>query len=136
MTTTTCADPAAPAEAEPVSIYDAIGGRPAVAAAVEVFFRRLLADPELAPYFPDGVGAKHRRYLATFLGEALGGPKRYRGPDIATAHRGLSISDDHFNRAAACLFATLEELGVPRYLSDRIVGMVAEIGRASCRERV
>jgi len=125
MTTTTCADPAASAGAEPVSLYDAIGGRPAVVAAVDVLYRRLLADPELAPYFPDGVGAKHRRYVATFLGEALGGPERYRGPDIATVHRGLNISDGHFDRTAACLYATLDELGVPRDLSDRIVGIVA-----------
>ena len=118
------------AEAESISLYDAIGGRPAVVAAVEVLYRRLLADPELAPFFPDGVGARHRRYLATFLGEALGGPRRYRGPDIATAHRGLGISDAHFDRTAAHLAATLDELGVPGHLADRIVGIVAGLRSA------
>jgi hemoglobin len=132
MTMTTCADTSAPAEAEAevISLYEAIGGRPAVVAAVDVFFRRLLADPELGPYFPGGVGAQHRRYLATFLGEALGGPRRYRGPDIATAHRGLGISDAQFDRTAACLYATLDELGVPRDLADRVVGVVAGLRQA------
>jgi hypothetical protein len=37
------------------------------------------------------------------LGEALGGPERYRGPDIAGAHRGLGISDAHFDRPAGHL---------------------------------
>ena len=128
--TTTYTDTPAPAEQEATSLYEAIGGRPAVVAAVDVFFRRLLADPELAPYFPGGVDARHRRYLATFLGEALGGPRRYRGPDIATAHRGLGISDAQFDRTAACLYATLDELGVARHLADRIVAIVAGLRQA------
>ena len=130
MTIATHADTPASAGEQAINLYEAIGGRPAVAAAVDVFFRRLLADPELAPYFPGGVGARHRRYLATFLGEALGGPRRYRGPDIAVAHRGLGISDAQFDRTAACLYATLDELGVPRHLADRIVGIVAGLRQA------
>jgi truncated hemoglobin YjbI len=70
--------------------YEAIGGRAAVTAAVDRFYRRMLADPALAAFFPNGVGARHRAYLVTILGEALGGPERYRGPDIAGAHHGLA----------------------------------------------
>jgi hemoglobin len=126
-TTDTCADLGAPAEAEAeaISLYEAIGGRAALVAAVDVFYRRVLADPELSPFFPGGVGDRHRAYLVTFLGEALGGPSRYRGRDMATAHRGLGISDHHFDRVAAHLDATLDELGVPRELTDRIIGIAA-----------
>ncbi len=106
MTTTVCPDPSspsAPAEPEEISLYDAIGGRAALVAAVDVFYRRVLADPEFSPFFPAGVGERHRAYLTTFLGEALGGPRRYRGPDIAAAHRGLGISDVHFGRTGVRL---------------------------------
>ena len=120
----------APTSAEAVSLYEAIGGRAAVTAAVDVFYRRVLADPELSPFFPGGVGARHRAYLATFLGEALGGPRRYRGPGIAAAHRGLGISDIHFDLVAAHLGATLDELGVPGDLAERIVGIVAGLRQA------
>jgi hemoglobin len=130
MTMSTCSGTSAPAEAAPVSVYEAIGGRAALVAAVDGFFGRLLADPALSPFFPGGVGARHRRYLVTILGEALGGPGRYRGPGIAGAHRGLGISDTHFDRAAAHLDATLDELGVPRHLTDRIVGIVAGLRQA------
>jgi hemoglobin len=122
---TTYPDTCAPAEAEAISIYQAIGGRAAVAAAVDGLYGRLLADPELGPFFPGGVGARHRGYVVTILGEALGGPERYRGPDLARAHSGLGISDAHFDRTAAHLQATLDELGVPRELADRIVAIVA-----------
>jgi hemoglobin len=108
-----------------ISVYQAIGGRAALTAAVDDFYGRLLADPVLGPLFPGGVGPRHRAYVITILGEALGGPERYRGPDIATAHRGLSITDSHFDLAAGHLYATLDGLGVPRHLSDHIVGIVA-----------
>jgi len=114
-----------PAVTEAISVYDAIGGRAALTAAVDRFYGRLLGDPALGPLFPRGVGARHRAYVVTILGEALGGPERYRGPDIAGAHRGLAIGDAHFDRAAAHLGATLDELCVPRDLAERIVGTVA-----------
>ena len=123
MTMTTCP----PAVTEAISIYEAIGGRAALTAAVDNFYGRLLADPEIARLFPDGVGPRHRAFVVTVLGEALGGPERYRGPDIAGAHRGLGIGDAHFDRAAAHLGVTLDELRVPRDLADRIVGIVAEL---------
>jgi len=125
MTMTTDHGPSDLAEAKAISAYEAVGGRAAVTAAVDNFYGRLLADSVLAPLFPRGVGARHRAYVVTVLGEALGGPERYRGPDLAGAHRGLGISDAHFDRAAAHLAATLDELGVPRHLADQIVAVVA-----------
>jgi len=114
-----------PVPAETITVYQAIGGRGALSAAVEDFFGRLLADPVLGPFFPRGAGPVHRAYLVTILGEALGGPERYRGPDVAAAHHGLGITDAHFDLAAGHLYATLDGLGVPRHLSDYIVGIVA-----------
>jgi hemoglobin len=120
--------PATPAPVEPeISIYEAIGGRPALSAAVDIFYGRLLADPTLGPLFPAGAGARHRAYVVTILGQALGGPERYRGPDLTAAHRGLGITDAHFNLAAGHLDATLDELGVPRHLTDQIIGIVASL---------
>jgi len=130
LTTTTCPDSCSPAAAEEISVYEAIGGRAAVAAAVDNFYGRLVADPELALFFPGGVGVRHRAYVVTILGEALGGPERYRGPAVTSAHRGLGIGNTHFDRAAAHLAATLAELGVPGHLADRIVAVVAGLRSA------
>lgn len=46
---------------------------------------------------------------------------------MAAAHQGLRISDAHFDRVAGHLDATLDELGVPRHLTDRIVGIAATL---------
>jgi hemoglobin len=130
MATTTYPDSCSPDGADAISVYEAIGGRAALTAAVDRFYGRLLADPMLRPFFPAGVGARHRAYVVTILGEALGGPERYRGPSIGDAHHGLGIGDTHFDRAAAHLAATLDELAVPRHLADRIVGIVAGLKSA------
>jgi hemoglobin len=130
MSVTIDADTCAPARTRTVSIYQAIGGRAAVAAAVDNFFGRLLADPTLAAFVPGGVGPKHRAYVVTVLGEALGGPERYRGPDLAAAHGGLGISNAHFDATAAHLSAALDELGVPINLIERIVALVAGLRSA------
>jgi hemoglobin len=122
---TTCPDTVAPAEATAVNVYQAIGGRAAVTAAVDGFYERLFADPVLSGFFPGGVAPRHRAYLITILGEALGGPERYRGPDLAKAHGGLGITDADFDRTAGHLAATLDSLGVPGHLVDHIVGIVA-----------
>ena len=116
---------AAAARPEGLPIYDLIGGRPALKAAVDGLFARLVADPELSLFFPAGVSDVHRAHVITLLGEALGGQEHYRGPDLATAHHGLRISDAQFDRTAAHLDATLDDLAVPRGLTDQIIAIVA-----------
>jgi hemoglobin len=127
MTTVTSSAAPAFTEAPAETIYAAIGGRAAVTAAVDGLYGRLVADPELSSFFPGGVGARHRAYVVTVLGEALGGPERYRGPDLVAAHRRLGITDAQFDRTAGHLDDTLAELGVPRHLADRIIAIVASL---------
>src|SRR5260370_18694054 len=113
------------AETGIVTVYNAIGGRPALVAAVNGLYARLLADSDLSPFFPRGVSDRHRQYLVTILAEALGGPERYRGPDVAGTHRSLGISDADFNSVPSHLDPVLAELGVPRPLADRVIETVA-----------
>src|SRR5215469_17409140 len=110
MTTITVAE-APVAEAAVQTIYEAIGGRPALRAAVDGLYGRLIADPELGKFFPAGVGEVHRGFVITLLGQALGGPERYRGPDLVVAHSKLGITDAHFDATAAHLDGVLDELG-------------------------
>ncbi|HET7013154.1 MAG TPA: group 1 truncated hemoglobin [Streptosporangiaceae bacterium] len=110
-----------------VTVYEAIGGRAALTAAVDGLYGRLLADSELAGFFPQGVSDRHRRYVVTILAEALGGPERYRGPDLTSTHSSLGISDASFDAVAAHLNVVLSELAVPAQLADQIVGAVASL---------
>jgi hemoglobin len=95
------------------SIFDRIGGAPAVNAAAELFYRKVLSDPKLSGYFDDvdmdGQVAKQ----AAFLTVALGGPNNYTGRDLRTAHAPLQgLTDEHVDLVIGHLAATLAELGV------------------------
>jgi hemoglobin len=95
-----------------MTTYDQIGGATGVAAAVDDFYARLLSDPEIAHYF-DGVAMPRQiHHLRAFLGAALGGPERYLGRDIETAHSGLGVTESAFDGVVAPLAATLRHVGV------------------------
>lgn len=78
----------------------------------ELIYDRLLADPELAPFFKDIDIDVLREHMADFLGVVTGGPNIYQGRDIREAHAGLAITDDHFDRLLAHLDAATHMLGI------------------------
>ena len=96
-----------------MSIYDSIGGGPAVAAAVDDFYVRVTGDPSLAPYFDATLMGRLKSHQRAFIAAALGGPQLYAGRDKAAAHAELSISDADFDAVVGHLVATLASLEVP-----------------------
>lgn len=100
-------------ETTPTSHYQRIGGAAAVKAAVELFYDKVLADPELAGYFTDVNMPEQRRHLALMLAVVLGGPNEYAGRGLAEAHRPLNIPPAHYAMVGQHLTATLSELGAP-----------------------
>ncbi len=104
-----------------VSIYDQIGGAPAVEAAVEEFYRRVLVDPLLSPFFKNTKIPWLKKSQVRFFTAALGGPPIYRGRDMKTAHAKLAIEERHFGRVAQHLSETLQALKVPAGLITRIM---------------
>jgi hemoglobin len=100
-------------ETTPISHYERIGGAAAVKAAVELFYDKVLADPELAGYFTDVNMPEQRRHLALMLAVVLGGPNEYAGRGLAEAHQPLNIPPAHYAKVGAHLTSTLAQLGVP-----------------------
>lgn len=109
------------------SLYEAIGGRDAVRAAVDLFYRRVLGDPSLASFFERSPIQRLKAHQAAFLVQALGGPVAYSGRSIHEAHAGRGIGDQEFDRVALHLTETLAELRVPLHLIDQVIGRVAAL---------
>lgn len=96
-----------------MSIYEEIGGAAALAAAVEDFYTRVMADSELAGYF-DGVDLERvKAHQRSFLAAAVGGSEIYAGRPMKEAHAPLAIPQKHFDRVVGHLVDTLTELSVP-----------------------
>jgi hemoglobin len=99
--------------AHEVSIYESIGGGSALAAVVDDFYVRVLADPQLAGFFAGVNMQKLKGRQVQFFAAALGGPDPYRGATMRKAHADRGISQADFNKVAVHLVAALAAAGVP-----------------------
>lgn len=107
------------------SLYQKIGGKAAIDAAVELFYKKVLADDRVKHFFDDINMNKQRRKQKEFLSAALGGPIPWTGKDLRTAHQDMNLNETHFNAIAENLKATLEELKVDKSLIDQALAIVA-----------
>jgi hemoglobin len=96
------------------SLYERIGGEPTIASLVEAFYNRVLADPELQPFFQHTQMDRLLRMQHEFFSAALGGPVAYAGLPLAHAHFGRGIKLAHFGRFIDHLVATLEAYQLDR----------------------
>jgi hemoglobin len=109
------------------TLYDRVGGALAVEAAVRGMYDRILADPELAPFFARTNMEHLVRRQSAFVGSALGGPEVYTGRDMVAAHRRHAIGHHHFDLVAGHLSASLASLDVPADLADAILAVVDSV---------
>src|SRR3984957_17340664 len=99
--------------ADDVSIYESIGGGSALAAVVDDFYARVLADPQLAGFFSGANMPKLKGRQVEFFAAALGGPDLYHGASMRKVHAGRGISQAAFDQVAVHLTAALAAAGVP-----------------------
>lgn len=109
------------------SHYERIGGAASVKAAVELFYKRVLDDPELAPYFVSTDMERQRRHMVLMLTTVLGGPNNYAGRGLAEAHQPLNIPVEHYALVGGHLIATLTELGVPADILGDVQAVLAQV---------
>lgn len=105
------------------SLYQRIGGEPAVDAAVDIFYRKVLADLRISHFFDTVDMDAQRAKQKSFLTVAFGGPNKYSGKDMRAAHAGMKLTEEHFNAVLENLGNTLKELKVP----DALIGEAAAI---------
>jgi hemoglobin len=117
------------------SLYQQIGGKAAVNAAVDLFYTKVLADNRIKHYFDDVDMVRQHAKQKSFIAAALGSPVKYEGRDMRKAHAKLpGLNDTHFNAVAENLQATLVELKVPKELIDQVLAVV-ETTRADVLNR-
>lgn len=111
------------------TIYEELGGAAAVDAAVDIFYRKMLADDRVAKYFDDVDMDRQAAKQKAFLTMVLGGPNHYTGQDMRRAHAHLverGLSDIHVDLVIEHLGSTLKELGA----SDSQIQRVAAVANS------
>jgi hemoglobin len=106
------------------TLFERLGGMVSLDVAVDRFYDRLLADPELAHFFDSVDMRRQRAHQKAFLAMALGGPRGYRGRGLAEAHAHLDINDHHVDLVAGHLVDVLVGLDVPQELIQEVVTAV------------
>lgn len=109
------------------TLFETIGGRFKINAAVESFYKRVIADESLRPFF-EGVGLEHLRgRQSMFLAMLLGGKTVYTGKDIRAVHdhpRTMGMDQSHFEKFLNHFRAALKEVGVERDKLEQIIKLL------------
>jgi len=112
------------------TLYERLGGQPAVEAAVDIFYRKMLADERVNYFFDntdmDAQIAKQKGFLTM----AFGGPNNYTGKSMREGHKHLvekGLNDTHVDIVIEHLGGTLKELGV----ADSDIAEVAAIANGA-----
>ena len=111
------------------TLYERLGGAPAMEAAVDNFYRKVLRDDRISRFFDDVDMTRQAAKQKAFLTMVTGGPANYTGQDMRAGHAHLvrnGLNDMHFDAVVENLAATLKELGA----SDADIGEVGAIANS------
>ncbi|MCH9754049.1 MAG: group 1 truncated hemoglobin [Alphaproteobacteria bacterium] len=111
-------------------LYEKIGGKDAVNAAIDIFYEKVLADDRIKHFF-DGVDmARQRGKQKAFLMYVFGGLNKYSGKNMREGHAHLverGLNDSHFDAVVENLATTLKELEV----TDDLISEVAKVAEST-----
>jgi hemoglobin len=99
------------------TLYEWMGGMPAIERLIDELYRRVPNDPVLAPVFVH-MGVEHVKHVAAFVAEVFGGPKAYSQhlgghANMIRHHLGRSLGEEQRKRWMQLLLECADALGVP-----------------------
>ncbi len=109
------------------SLYDRLGGKPAITAVVDEFVARVAGDARINHFF--AATASDPARLAGFKAKlvdqvcaATGGPCTYTGRDMQSAHAGMGITSADFTALVEDLAGALDKFKVGKTEKDQLLG--------------
>jgi len=109
-------------KAPEASLYDRLGGKPAITAVVDDFVGRVAADNRINGKFANANIPRLKMLLVEQICQASGGPCTYTGRDMKTTHAGMRITSEEFDALVGDLVATLSQFKVPEREKKELLG--------------
>ncbi len=106
------------------SLYDRLGGKPAITAVVDEFTARVAADSRVNRFFAKTDINKFKFLLVEQICDVSGGPCSYSGRSMPETHKGMNISTEEFNWTGAHLAAALDKFSVPEREKNELLEAV------------
>lgn len=107
------------------SLYERLGGKPAIQAVVDDFIGNVAADQRINGFFANTNIPRLNSMLVDQICEATGGPCKYTGRDMKTAHAGMGVTDAHFNALVENLVKSLDKFKVPEKEKSELLAALA-----------
>ena len=104
------------------SLYDRLGGKPAIQAVVDDFIGNVAADSRINQRFAGTNIPRLKTMLVDQICEASGGPCKYTGKSMLESHRGMNISDGEFGALVDDLVKSLDKFKVPAQEKNELLG--------------
>lgn len=100
------------------TLYKRLGGTQAITAVVDQFVANCAGDARIASFFSGTAAdaarmARFKKSLVDQLCMASGGPCKYTGKDMKSAHFGMGVKNEHFDALVEDLTAALNQFKVP-----------------------
>ena len=95
------------------SLYDRLGGKPAITAVVDNFIGNVAADGRINKRFAGANIPRLKTMLVDQICEASGGPCKYTGQTMPQAHAGMNVTDGEFTALVEDLVKSLDTFKVP-----------------------
>ena len=109
------------------SLFERLGGTGAVTAVVKDFRDRYGGDARINAKFARTDMARLTSMLIDQVSEATGGPAKYTGRDMKTAHVDMGVTTGEFNALVEDLVATLNKFGVGKREQDELLGILGPL---------
>jgi hemoglobin len=114
------------------SLYERLGGQPAVEAVASGLVDRILADKRVNSWFRHAAASTenanaYKAKLALFICAGVGGPCKYTGLDMVAAHKGRGVTSEAFNAVAQDLSAQLDQLRVPEKEKNEVMAIIGSL---------
>jgi hemoglobin len=104
------------------SLYDRLGGKPAITAVVDDFVANVAGDSRISGRFANANIPRLKQMLVDQICAASGGPCTYAGRDMVSAHRGMHITDGEFGALVGDLVKSLDKFKVPEKEKGELLG--------------
>ena len=109
------------------SLYDRLGGQPAIVAVVDEFTNRVASDSRINAQFADADIPAFKALLVEQICEATGGPCTYSGRDMKTTHAGMNITAEEFGWTGEHLAGALDKFSVPEKEKGELLGAIGSM---------
>ena len=126
---TAAAQAAATAAAAPAGLYQALGEKPGITRLVDDFVNRAVKDPRIGGHFKDTKPAALKESLTDQICQLSGGPCKYEGADMKSAHADMDINKGHFNALVEVLQSAMDAQGIPFAQQNRLLALLAPMHR-------